>query len=235
VIVPCYNEADGIPQLKEKLPPVLEQIRSQRECQLILIDDGSTDNTFDLLTQTFADVPNAKVVRHPQNMNLGAAIRTGFHESNGEWIAYLDSDCTYEPQILQTMIREMEQGNDLVTVSPYHPKGEVIGVPAYRLFLSKSLSFVYRLILRKQLYTYTAMVRTYRRSIFQNITSPANDFTAVAEMLLKACAQNLKVVEIPAALSVRRFGESKMKTARVIRAHLKLISRLIFKRSTFLP
>jgi hypothetical protein len=71
--------------------------------------------------------------------------------------------------------------------------------------------------------------------VFCQIASPAFDFTCLAEMMLKALKQNLRVAEVPAVLSVRRFGESKMKTARVIRAHLRLITRLLFQPGSFLP
>ncbi len=235
VVVPCYNEADGIPQLQEKLLPVLDRVNSHHSVELVLVDDGSTDHTYALLVKTFGSRPKTKVVRHERNLNLGAAIRTGAVASEGEWIANLDSDCTYDPALLEPMLLEMERGADLVTVSPYHPNGKVVGVPAYRVFLSKSLTAAYRLILQKKIYTFTALARIYRRAVYHQIASPANDFTSVAEMMLKALKQNYVVTEIPAVLSVRRFGESKMKTARVIRAHLRLLQRLIFQPTSFLP
>jgi len=235
VVVPCYNEADGIPQLQEKLLPVLDRVASRHTVELIFVDDGSTDDTHQLLERAFSSRPNTRIIRHPRNLNLGAAIRTGIAESKGEWIVNLDSDCTYDPSLLEPMLAEMERGADLVTVSPYHPQGRVDGVPAYRMFLSKSLTAMYRLILRKQIYTFTALARVYRRGIYDRIASPAFDFTCLAEMMLKALKQNLRVAEVPAVLSVRRFGESKMKTARVIRAHLKLLYRLIFCLSSFMP
>lgn len=234
VVVPCYNEADGIPQLKERLVPVLDRIASTgREVDLLLVDDGSLDRTFALLQEAFGSRPRTRVVRHERNMNLGAAVRTGVAETKGEWIANLDSDCTYDPALLEPMLREMEQGADLVTVSPYHPRGVVEGVPAYRMFLSRSLTAMYRLILRKQVYTFTALARVYRREVMPRIASPAFDFTCLAEMMLKALKQGLRVAEVPATLSVRSFGESKMKTARVIRSHLRLIARLLFSPASF--
>ena len=233
VVVPCYNEEDGIPQLKEKLLPILDRVAVRHDVELILVDDGSTDHTHALLMETFSARPKTRVVRHARNLNLGGAVRTGIKESKGEWIANLDSDCTYDPSLLEPMLTEMEKGADLVTVSPYHPQGEVVGVPSYRLLLSKTLTAMYRLILQKKIYTFTALARVYRRDVVGKISSPAHDFTCLAEMMLKALKQNLKVAEVPAVLSVRRFGESKMKTARVIRAHVKLLGRLIFAPSSF--
>ncbi len=233
VVVPCYNEEAGIAQLHERLLPVLDTVAQRYPVELLLIDDGSSDDTNRLLHEAFDSRPGARVIRHERNLNLGGAIRTGIRESKGDWIAFLDSDCTYDPGLLEPMLAEMERGADLVTVSPYHPHGRVDGVPAYRLLLSKTLTAMYRTILRKQVYTYTALARIYRRSICERIASPAFDFTALAEMMLKALKQNLRVVEVPAVLSVRRFGESKMKTARVIRAHLTLLRRLLVEPASF--
>jgi dolichol-phosphate mannosyltransferase len=234
VVVPCYNESASIAQLREKLLPVLDRLSPRHTVELILVDDGSTDDTYELLTRTFAGRAATRVVRHPKNLNLGGAIRTGIRESTGELIANLDSDCTYDPALLEPMLAEIERGADLVTVSPYHPRGRVDGVPAWRLLLSRGLSGLYRLILRKQIYTYTAMNRVYRRAICERIGSPEYDFTCLAEMMLKALMQNYRVAEVPATLAVRRFGQSKMKVANTIRAHLRLLSRLIVSPKSFL-
>jgi dolichol-phosphate mannosyltransferase len=233
VVVPCYNEADGIDQLRSRLLPVLERLASRYAIELILIDDGSTDATFERLNKAFGELSFARVVRHPRNLNVGGAIRTGARESRGEWIANLDSDCTYDPAILEPMLRQMEEGADLVTASPYHPNGGILGVPPYRLFLSKAASGLYRLILRTHIHTFTAMVRVYRREIYGRIASPESDFAAIAEMMLKAIKQSLQTVEVPAVLSVRRFGQSKLRVARVIASHLKLMIRLIVAPRSF--
>jgi dolichol-phosphate mannosyltransferase len=233
VVVPCYNEADGIAQLKTKLTPVLDRLGVRYAVDLTLVDDGSTDQTYVLLCEAFSGDARARVIRHERNQNLGGAIRTGIRETKGEWIANLDSDCTYDPALLETMLAEMERGADLVTVSPYHPRGRVEGVPPQRLFLSKSLSAVYRALLHRPIYTFTAMNRVYRRAVCERIASPASDFTSVAEMMIKAARQGLKIAEVPAVLSVRRFGESKMKTGSVIRAHLGLVRRLVTAPSSF--
>ena len=234
VVVPCYNESASIDQLHEKLLPVLDRIAAQHAVELLLVDDGSTDDTYERLTRTFGARPATRVVRHPKNLNLGGAIRTGIRESTGELIANLDSDCTYDPALLEPMLAEIARGADFVTVSPYHPRGRVEGVPPSRLLLSRGLSALYRLLLRKRVYTYTAMNRVYRRAICERIGSPAFDFTCLAEMMLKALVQDYRVAEVPATLAVRRFGESKMKVAKTIRAHLVLLRRLVLARKSFL-
>ena len=115
----------------------------------------------------------------------------------------------------------------MVTASPYHKDGGVRNVPEWRLFLSKGASFLYRRALRSKLDTYTSCFRVYRRSSVVDLKLGETGFLGVAELLGRLDLTGGKIVEYPAVLEVRLFGISKMKTARTIFGHLKLLSRLI--------
>ena len=223
IIIPCFNEEDGIPQLAEQLPPVIEQLTHDYTVELIFVDDGSTDRTSELIKKNF---PSALILKHEKNQNLGAALRTGFAHANGNLVAALDSDCTYHPSVLPKMLPLIDSNTHIVTVSPYHPQGSVENVPAYRLFLSKSVSAIYRILLRSDLHTFTAMVRVYKKEVVKNIEIKSNTFMGVTEILAKALLRGYKAKEIPVTLTARKFGVSKLKTARAIRDHLKLIKAI---------
>lgn len=233
IIVPCFNEAEGVGQLRAQLVPALRRLALGRRVEVVLVDDGSTDGTGRLLAEAFADVPEARVVAHERNRNLGASVRTGVASSSGDWILFLDADCTYPPEIVERFVAALEGGADLVTASPYHPHGKVEGVPAWRLGLSRGASWLYRRLLGRDIHTYTALARGWRRDVASELASPADDFTAVADMMLRALVQGRRVVEVPAVLGVRQFGQSKMRVLKVIAAHLRLMTRLLFRRSSF--
>ena len=226
IIVPCYNEELGISNLADQLNPVVEDLRKRYEVELVFVDDGSTDRTNELLHNYFIDKDNVKIVKHKKNMNLGAAMRTGFKNSSGDLIAALDSDCTYSPQLLKEMLEMMDEDTDIVTVSPYHPKGKVNNVPSYRIFLSKSVSSIYKILLGSNLHTYTAMVRIYRKDVVKNINFRSDTFLGITEIMIKSLTKGYRTKELPAELNVRKFGASKMKTLSVIKDHLGLISRI---------
>ena len=227
LIIPCYNEEEGIPHLVEELRPVVQDLEQEYSVELIFIDDGSTDKTNALLHEHFGQNGQTRILKHEQNKNLGAALKTGFAQASGDVVAALDSDCTYSPQLLKTMLGMMDSTTDIVTVSPYHPDGKVNNVPAYRIFLSKSVSRIYRVLLGSKLYTYTAMVRVYRKDVIKNIKFQSDSFLGVTELMIRAILRGYKVKELPAELNVRAFGASKMKTLGVIMDHLKLISRIL--------
>jgi dolichol-phosphate mannosyltransferase len=232
IVVPCYNEEAGIENLRNNLDPVVQELCEEYDVELVFVDDGSTDKTHELLQYHYANKSHAKIVKHDRNRNLGAALKTGFSHATGDFVAALDSDCTYSPKLFKEMLSLMDKDTDIVTVSPYHPKGKVNNVPAYRIFLSKSVSKIYKMLLGSKLYTYTAMVRVYRKQVVDNVTFKSNTFLGVTEHMTNALLQGYKAKELPAELNVRQFGQSKMRTMSVIKDHLGLITR-IFSHKVF--
>ena len=237
IVIPCYNEEEGILNLVQKLNPAVAQLQKKYEVELIFVDDGSIDHTNELLHQYYGKDQNAKIIKHEKNKNLGAALRTGFQYASGNFVAALDSDCTYSPQLISSMMGLMDEKTDIVTVSPYHPQGKINNVPAYRIFLSKSASRLYRMVLRYPIFTYTAMVRVYRRKVIENVKFDADNFLGVTELLVKAIIKGYTVKEMPAELNVRKFGVSKMKMipVKIIGSHFSLLSQAfrhkIFKKT----
>ncbi|MBR8839414.1 MAG: glycosyltransferase [Stigonema ocellatum SAG 48.90 = DSM 106950] len=229
IIVPCFNESEGIESLKEKLLPVIAQLRLVRSVELICVDDGSIDDTYLKLQEHFSQ--QALIVRHEKNQGLSAAIKTGFANSTGKIICTIDSDCTYAPQDLVPVLNLMRGNVDIVTGSPYHPKGGIKNVPSWRLFLSKGLSQIYGLVLPQKLYTYTSMFRAYRREVLEKVPITYPGFLGLVEILAEAMFQGYKVVEYPTVLSNRVFGQSKLRVARVIKNHLKYIFTIMTQRS----
>ncbi len=227
IIIPCYNEEAGIPNLAKELRPVLNEIRKQYTVELIFVDDGSKDNTAKLIQKHFGKEKGFVLCRHKANKNLGAALRTGFARATGDFIACLDSDCTYTPKLLITMLKCMDSGIDIVTASPYHPLGRVDNVPAYRLFLSKGVSLLYGLITGQRIHTFTAMVRLYRKKVIKSLPKISSGFLGVTEILVYSRLNGFKVREVPAALKSRKFGESKMKVAKTIQSHIGLLLKLV--------
>lgn len=228
IIIPAFNEAEGVKQTAESLRPVLNYLRKTHNVEVIFVNDGSKDETERLLKETFADDNKVHVVSHEVNKGLGAALRTGFNHATGDIIITTDFDGTYSfntiPQLLGRIIVD---GVDIVTASPYHPNGMVEGVPRYRLLFSFGASLLYRILVKGDIHTWTALFRAYRRKLVENVTFESNDFLAGTELLVKALQAGYRVSEFPTTLRVRTFGQSSIKIARVTKAHLKFQTRLL--------
>lgn len=227
VVVPCFNEELILPYLANTLRSVERALDAAYDLRFIFVDDGSTDATWASLQDLFGARPDCTVLRHRSNQGVAAAILTGIRDASTEIVCSIDCDCTYDPHQLGRLIPLLVPGVDMVTASPYHREGLVRNVPRWRLFLSKSLSALYRLVLTQQLATYTSCFRVYRRSALDGLKVHATGFLGVAEMLGRLDLAGARIVECPAVLEVRLLGRSKMKTIRTIAGHLRLLVKLV--------
>ena len=121
----------------------------------------------------------------------------------------------------------------MVTASPYHKEGFVVGVPKWRLFLSKSLSKLYHLILKNKLSTYTSCFRVFKRNSLIDLNFKYGDFRGIVEMLAVADIHGMIITEYPTTLQCRIFGHSKMKVVKTIIGHIKLLEEIMKYRRNF--
>ena len=242
VVVPCFNEEDNIEKLGTEFFPVIEKIIGSRlpdggqidSIEVVFVDDGSSDGTYDALVGAFGNFKqpsiSLKFEKHEVNRGLGAALRTGFGAVTGDIVVTTDSDGTYHFSTIPSLLEHLTGDVAIVTASPYHPKGEVVGVPGYRIFLSRGSSLLYRILLNWRIHTYTALFRAYRREVVDQISFTANDFLGATELMVKAMLKGYQVDEFPAALHQRMFGVSKAKLIRTIKSHLNFQTRLLLHR-----
>jgi glycosyltransferase involved in cell wall biosynthesis len=235
LIVPCFNEAESIGKLVHALDRVQAALASEFQLQFVLVDDGSRDATWALLYDQFAMRGNVRLVRHATNRGIAAAIATGLREAQTEMVASMDADCTYDPVQLVAMLPLLSPGVDMVVASPYHPAGQVVGVPAWRLAISKAASRLYRCVMRNALHTYTSCFRVYRRSEVVDLPLQNPGFVGVVELVWQLDRRGRQIAEYPATLTVRTTGQSKLRLARTIAAHLCLLTRAGFDRVLHLP
>jgi polysaccharide deacetylase family protein (PEP-CTERM system associated) len=227
LVVPCYNEEQSLRYLSNTLESVVRKLGDQYTLQVLFVDDCSTDGTWSALQNIFGSDPRCRFVRHERNRGVAAAIQTGIANATTDVVCSIDCDCTYDPHELVGMIPLLTDDVDLVTASPYHPRGGVRNVPEWRLFLSRSLSGMYRVILHQKLATYTSCFRVYRRRALLPLRLDRPGFLGIAEMLGKLDLAGSQIVEYPTVLQVRLLGRSKMKVLRTIVGHLGVLASLI--------
>lgn len=230
IVIPCFNESDGLPELARQLQPTLDSLRRDRTVEVIFIDDGSTDGTYALLQRLFGADPGIRIVQHGTNKGLGAAIRTGTKESAGRIVVFTDSDCTYPPSTIPSLLALMTPDIDIVTSSAYHPRGGVEGVPAYRLLFSRGASLLYRVLVSPRINTWTAMYRAYRREVLEQVQMRTTGYVVMAELLVEAMLRGYRVAEYPTVLHVRRYGQSKAKVWKITREHLRFQRHILWRR-----
>jgi len=226
IVVPMYNEQENIPYLLRTLATVAHKSADRYRLELVLVDDCSRDATWDVLQRTCQGRTDVRIVRHAQNQGVAAAIMTGIAAATSDIVCTIDCDCSYDPMDLLQMVPLLGEA-DLVTASPYHPQGQVLNVPRWRLFLSRTLSWIYRRLLKVELYTWTSCFRVARRAKVAAIELDNGGFLGVAELLVRLLRRGGIVREYPTLLESRLLGVSKMKTLKTIRGHLGLLWQVV--------
>ena len=221
IVIPCLNEEQVVPSLVERLDRLI--LGEQRPWEVVFVDDGSTDRTPELLQDACRQRAWVRTLRHPRNLGLGAALRTGFATDLAPVVCTLDSDCTYPPERLPNLITLLERDADLVTGSPWHPDNTQFEGSRTRLLLSRLASAAYRRITGAQIHTFTCLFRAYRRDLLRRVVFYENGFAATAEIMVKAVLQGFRVAELPMPLTERRRGASKMRVPASVAAHLRLL------------
>ncbi len=235
IVIPCCNEEDSAPALVDKFFPVVEQLRRDRSVEVVFVDDGSTDATYRILQEITAHQSDMRIVQHPRNLGLGAAIRTGFNNARGDIVVTADSDGTYRFEEIPLLLAYFKPGIDLVTASPYHRDGGIENVPRYRIILSRGSSFIYQIIVDRHISTYTALFRAYRREVTRRVPFYSTGFLAGTELMVNAMLLGYKVAEYPTVLHSRVAGASKAKILRIIRAHLRFQGSVLLRRLKLAP
>ncbi len=227
VAIPLYNESATIPYLKSRLDLMLEK-SNHNNLKILFVDDGSSDDTFQLLTDNFSSLDNCKIVKHEINQNLNGFLKTVIELCNTEFVVFLDSDCTFDPLNIFEMVELVQPNTDIVNGSPYHPQGTVEGVKKGRLLISNGANFIYKLLINKDIYTYTSIFKMYRTAKIKKINLNTPGFVSVSELFIKCILNGANVVEYPCTLSIRKYGDSKIRIVNSIKNHVQFMSRLFF-------
>ncbi len=209
LVVPAFNEEDGIAQVIERVRPVrhaLEQLGMGLE--MLIVDDGSRDRTAQVV-ERYRDV---RLVRHPCNRGYGAAIKTGFRHASGEYLAFIDADGTYPPESLPDLCRAaLQQNADLVIGSRMSgarsemPLTRRIGNTAYSILLSLIGNVVVR--------DTCSGMRLLRKQALECLYPLPDGLDFTPAMSTRAIHENLKIVEVPIPYA-ERVGRSKLSIVR---------------------
>jgi dolichol-phosphate mannosyltransferase len=132
VVIPCYNEADVLPLLKERLAKALQPLSLKWET--IFVDDGSSDGTFEILSQMHREDSRFKILSFSRNFGHQAAILAGLHAAEGSLVAVIDADLQDPPEIISTCVDLSAQGYDVVYAVRRKRKEGLIKRTAYKIF-----------------------------------------------------------------------------------------------------
>lgn len=236
IVLPAYNEAEALPLLLKSIRQALAAY--ELEYLVIVVDDGSADDTAEVVTDFMDDMP-VSLVRHERNKGLGQAIKTGFTaavEESGphDIIITLDADNSHPAFLIRRLVQVIREGADVAIASRFHQDARVAGVPWDRVLLSLGARWIFRTCFPiTGVRDYTCGYRAYRAAVLMHGLRDFGDqfvsesgFSCMVDVLLKLRRRPWVMVEVPLLLRYdQKMGVSKMKVFRTVRQTFSLIGR----------
>jgi glycosyltransferase involved in cell wall biosynthesis len=201
VIVPAYNEAAILEESLTKLTDHLASLEDLYRWELVVVNDGSTDETGGI-AETFARTrANVRILHHHVNFRLGQALRYAFNSTRGDYVAVIDCDLSYDPEHLSRMLYAIEDSKArIVIASPYAKGGRTTNIPFGRRVLSRGANWMLSRAAGGDLTTLTGMVRVYDGRFLRSLDLRSMDAEINTEIVYKARILHARIVEIPAHL-----------------------------------
>jgi glycosyltransferase involved in cell wall biosynthesis len=200
IVVPAYNEAQSIVTLLDELLPVLEGIRP-RSWEVILVDDGSTDGTGELMARLVRERPGVKAVLLRTNCGKSAALMAGFEEATGEIVITMDADLQDDPQEIPAFLEKIDSGFDLVSGWKKERHD-----PLERRLASRLFNYVVRKVEGVELHDYNCGFKAYRDWCVKDLELRGNQHRFIPALL---SWRGARIAEIPVRHRKRMFGTSK--------------------------
>ena len=225
VVIPVYNEQESLPELIDRLFAVLERLDCRSE--VILVDDGSKDDSFAVLKGETLRRPGLKVIRFRRNSGQTAALMAGIDHAAGEVIITLDADLQNDPADIPVLLSTLEQGYDVVSGWRKDRQDAAIS----RNFVSRVANRVISRISGVRLHDYGCTLKAYRREVLEGMRLYGEMHRFVP---IYATWMGARVTEIPVRHHPRRAGKSKYGLERTFKVILdlmvvKFLSRYLVK------
>jgi glycosyltransferase involved in cell wall biosynthesis len=198
VFFPCHNEEQNIPALLESAQNVLPALAE--EFEIIVVDDGSQDQTATIVEDGRRRDARIRLVRHPHNLGYGAALKSGFQAARLPWVFFTDADGQFDLEDLKTLI---EASNNAEIVSGYRLHR---ADPWYRLLNAAIYSFSLRLFMGLSVPDVNCAFKLYQRDIFNRFPLKTNGALINAEILCRAKLAGCLITWLPVTHYPRKAG-----------------------------
>ena len=201
IVIPIYNE-------EKTLLTILEKVRAQKwDKEIILVDDGSTDGTREILNNL--DYPEVRVFLHEENQGKGAALRTGFEKAAGDIIIIQDADLEYNPDEYGILIQPiLDDWADVVYGSRF------MGGPHRVLYFwhycgNKLLTLLTNILFNINLNDMETCYKVFRKEALEGVEITSNRFGFEPEITAKMVKSNQRIYEVPISYFGRTYEEGK--------------------------
>lgn len=222
-IIPVFNEEKSLERLYSE---ILENIEN-KDYEIIFIDDGSSDNSFNIMERLAKRDKRVKIIKFRKNFGKSASLQTGFENAKGDIIFTMDADLQDNPIEIPEFIEKIEEGYDLVTGWKKNRKD-----PISKTIPSKFFNFITSVSFKLKLHDYNCGFKAYKKEVINEI-----DIYGEMHRYIPAIVhtKGFKVTEIPVEHRPREFGKSKYGVERYLRGFLDLLTVKLLTSFTHSP
>ncbi len=208
IVIPVYNEKEWVEELVSR---VLEQ---PYRMELILVDDGSTDGTRDILPTLADKHDNVRVELKPTNEGKGAALRTGFALAEGDVIIIQDADLEYDPRDYSKLLEPLLDGRADVVYGSRFLGGPHRVLNFHHYIANQGLTFLSNLLTNLNLTDMETCYKVFRREVIDGMKLTSDRFGFEPEFTARVAQRGLRIYEVPISYSGRDYDEGKKITWR---------------------
>lgn len=215
IVIPLLNEVENVQILYDQIRPVIDE--STRRFEVILVDDGSTDGTFEVLKGLQAMDHRLKIIRLRRNFGQSAGFSAGFDYARGKMIVTMDGDLQNDPADIPMLLGKIDEGYDVV--SGWRVKRQ--DVLLTRRLPSKAANALISRVTGVRLHDYGCSLKAYRSEVVKNVRLYGELHRFIPAL---ASWMGIRVAEVPVNHKPRKYGRSKYGINRTIKVFLDLIT-----------
>ncbi|MCB0072358.1 MAG: glycosyltransferase family 2 protein [Caldilineaceae bacterium] len=215
IVIPLYNEEESIPSLYTRLTAALDDYG--RPFEAIIIDDGSSDRSFELLAEIARKDTRYKIIRLRRNFGQTAAFSAGFDAARGDVIITMDADLQNDPADIPLLMSKIEEGYDIVSGWRKDRQDRFLDRKLPSMIANRMISNVTDV----RLHDYGCSLKAYRRDLLQHVRLYGEMHRFIPALAVQVGGT---VTEVPVNHHARQYGSSKYGISRTIRVMLDLIT-----------
>lgn len=215
IVIPLYNEEESIPRLYDELTRAIDNCGQSAE--VIIIDDGSRDRSFALLSDIAARDPRFTIIRFRRNFGQTAGFAAGFAQARGDVVITMDADLQNDPMDIPLLMAKIDEGYDIVSGWRKDRQDRFLDRRLPSMLANRLISNVTDV----RLHDYGCSLKAYRRDVLQHVRLYGELHRFVPALASQAGGT---VTEVPVNHRARQYGKSKYGISRTIRVMLDLIN-----------